>query len=74
MPPQSLPRHSDTQDAKCMSHICMERRHMHMHLMAGEGGSMHPHFDEIGKKVAPPDGQEKFFEKWAGYFERDADE
>jgi len=57
-----------------MSHICMERRHMHMHLMAGEGGSMHPHFDEIGKKVAPPDGPDKFFEKWAGYFERDADE
>jgi len=35
---------------------------------------MHLHFDEIGTKVAPPDGHDKIFEKCSGYFEREADE
>ena len=35
---------------------------------------MWSHFDNLGDKVAPPLGPEKFFDKRGGFFEREADE
>ena len=32
------------------------------------------HFDYLGDKPAPPQGHDKFFEKFGGYFKREADE
>ena len=35
---------------------------------------MHLHFDELKKKAPPPDGPDKFFEKYNGFLQREADE
>ena len=43
-------------------------------VFLGRGSSMHDHFDVIGKKLPPPEGLDKAFEKDNGNFEREADE